>query len=566
MRFASFRHLTAALLVAGAFASGHAAAAELPSDLDLVPRDAAAFVHFRAADFWKIDEMKEVRMLVDKTQPDFYKLVVDKLALDPATFDRFTLVFLAPRSLMSPLPDGNPEAMSALVIVATSKPFDRTRLRQTLGIREKAYRGQLYYFNEDLWSGLVLADNGTFLIGSEDAIIRYFELSAQKKNDGPLSPALAVAAGKHHLTLGLNPQTIGREDLAKLAPPSVQALLKARTGTATLDLEKVFKLNLRLDFARNEDAVAGEKALRETLDMGRMFLGEGIKSLEAELNKEDDDDGPARNLSQSFFALLGLGVLREADGLLKDAAIKRDGSSVTMPLTYRLPVESSQTVLAGGAAIMAIGRSASRTFRRVGRAIGGDGKIPEEEHLKKLAEALEKYHKDKGAYPAPATYGPDGQPLLSWRVALLPYLGQEDLYKQFRLDEPWDSLHNKRLLKKLPECFRSSMDGEGFRTADMIFTGGGAAFDGKKGPTRAVVGEKTVLVAIGDTDHPVFWTKPADFAYSDDKPLDPLFGKYGFQSIHVLLTDGTYKSFNKNGGEDIDKELRTMIKRTGKEK
>jgi hypothetical protein len=33
-------------------------------------------------------------------------------------------------------------------------------------------------------------------------------------------------------------------------------------------------------------------------------------------------------------------------------------------------------------------------------------------------------------------------------VALLPYLEQDALYRQFKL-EPWDSAHNKKLLAKM---------------------------------------------------------------------------------------------------------------------
>ena len=32
-----------------------------------------------------------------------------------------------------------------------------------------------------------------------------------------------------------------------------------------------------------------------------------------------------------------------------------------------------------------------------------------------------------------------GARLWSWRVAILPYIVAVDLYKQFKLDEPWDS-------------------------------------------------------------------------------------------------------------------------------
>ncbi|HKB04137.1 MAG TPA: DUF1559 domain-containing protein, partial [Gemmataceae bacterium] len=54
-----------------------------------------------------------------------------------------------------------------------------------------------------------------------------------------------------------------------------------------------------------------------------------------------------------------------------------------------------------------------------------------------------------------------GKPLLSWRVELLPYMEQADLYKQFRRDEPWDSEHNLQLLAKMPDVFRVGFEPKG---------------------------------------------------------------------------------------------------------
>ena len=43
---------------------------------------------------------------------------------------------------------------------------------------------------------------------------------------------------------------------------------------------------------------------------------------------------------------------------------------------------------------------------------------------------------------------PNGKPLLSWRVQILPYIEEQQLYQDFHLDEPWDSEHNIKLLEK----------------------------------------------------------------------------------------------------------------------
>jgi hypothetical protein len=76
--------------------------------------------------------------------------------------------------------------------------------------------------------------------------------------------------------------------------------------------------------------------------------------------------------------------------------------------------------------------------------------------LRELHEAIDKYTTEKGSFPLREILSEDGKSLLSWRVALLPYLGYESLYKQFHLNEPWDSPHNIQLLSSMPSIYRNS--------------------------------------------------------------------------------------------------------------
>src|SRR5258708_31104133 len=70
----------------------------------------------------------------------------------------------------------------------------------------------------------------------------------------------------------------------------------------------------------------------------------------------------------------------------------------------------------------------------------------------------------------PAVYDKSGKPLLSWRVAILPYIMQEDLYEQSRRDEPWDSENNKKLIDKMPSQF-DSLDSEASKKYETFFQG-----------------------------------------------------------------------------------------------
>jgi len=117
----------------------------------------------------------------------------------------------------------------------------------------------------------------------------------------------------------------------------------------------------------------------------------------------------------------------------------------------------------------------------------------------------------------------DGKPLLSWRVAILPYVSGEDasLYKQFHLNEPWDSPHNFELAKKIPTVFRSLDSPNDGKTRVMLFTGKGAPFDGAKKISTFDIGDlsRTILCVEAGPDKAVPWTKPKDLTFDPENPL-----------------------------------------------
>ncbi len=112
-----------------------------------------------------------------------------------------------------------------------------------------------------------------------------------------------------------------------------------------------------------------------------------------------------------------------------------------------------------------------------------------------------------------------GKPLLSWRVAILQYGSDAEvaLYKKFKLDEPWDSKHNKDVAEEVPEIY---VDPAGTNyTPYLGVSGKTAAFAGKPRPidgTRngnaiASTGKLHAAIVVVDTSKvKVFWTEPKD--------------------------------------------------------
>jgi uncharacterized protein DUF1559 len=121
--------------------------------------------------------------------------------------------------------------------------------------------------------------------------------------------------------------------------------------------------------------------------------------------------------------------------------------------------------------------------------------------------------------PAVAICDENGKPLLSWRVAILPYLQRFDLYSEFNRDEPWDSEHNKPLIDKMPEFYRSPFAGDlKGKTVYLVPTGPQTIFSNNEPVSLSQITDgprETIVLVEVDVDHAVPWTKP------EDLPIDP---------------------------------------------
>jgi RNA polymerase sigma factor (sigma-70 family) len=186
------------------------------------------------------------------------------------------------------------------------------------------------------------------------------------------------------------------------------------------------------------------------------------------------------------------------------------------------------------------------------------------DNLKTLGLAMHNYHATYGSFPPAAVYSKDGKPLLSWRVLLLPFLDQQDLFRQFKLDEPWDGPTNKKLLAKMPEIYAipRAKAKESHATAYQVFTGAGTIFPSPKASRIADITDGTSnTILIVEADEPVPWTKPADLPYDPNKPL-PKLGGVTKQGFSTAFADGSARFFKRTIKEAT---LRALITSNGGE-
>jgi len=169
-------------------------------------------------------------------------------------------------------------------------------------------------------------------------------------------------------------------------------------------------------------------------------------------------------------------------------------------------------------------------------------------HLKQIGLAMHNYHSTFKKFPPAAVYDRDGKALLSWRVLILPYLEQNALQQQFKMDEPWDSQHNIKLLADMPKVFGpigDSMD-DRTKTYYRVFVGPGTVFEGKNGTkiTSITDGTSNTIMVVEAHDG-VAWTKPDELPY-DPKGTLPRVGNHGGNGFHVLMCDGSVHTFRQN--------------------
>lgn len=166
-------------------------------------------------------------------------------------------------------------------------------------------------------------------------------------------------------------------------------------------------------------------------------------------------------------------------------------------------------------------------------------------NLERLAAAVCKYQSRTRVWPN-NIYATQKVPLLSWRVAILPDLGYESLYKEFNLAESWDSEHNARLISKMPAEFylpgpAASKSGETFVQGFVAPSQADPRPLFRLGDPHGI----PLLVEDGLSNTAMFaeaansetWTKPTDIMVTEE-PLLPRIGTHYGEGTFIGLLDG----------------------------
>lgn len=228
-------------------------------------------------------------------------------------------------------------------------------------------------------------------------------------------------------------------------------------------------------------------------------------------------------------------------------ATTADGKVITLPSTIDASTFSALVTMSGGEIIDA------GTLRRQFADLGSNGEDlqfiqNQQERYRQIALAMLNFESARDQFPSTGPFDVDGNPYLSWRVHILPYLGHSNLYDQFNLDEPWDSANNLPLLELMPDVFRSLDDAaDTTDTRIQTLNGPEAAFgfrsegSDQEGPEIRRIADgtsNTIMFVEGGVDTIVPWTKPEDLPFDLHDPLASL-GVLEGEEFLVAMFDGS---------------------------
>ncbi len=452
----------------------------------------------------------------------------------------------------------------------------------------------------------------TLITGSGMGLELYLTKAAVSQ--GPLTDPLKLATdGTRHVVMAVNltqdeMKTELRQDLPPEAGPFVGPVLRADALSASLVIGNPAKVEYRAYYKDAATAQEAMDALKEAASKG--WSGEGKPILLANgLKGRGGKTGPHLIMDAVDIvpALAGISCLNTIEKSIKEGEFKLEGKELSVALIYPTVGDAVVQVF-----MMATGLTVPATQARTQqereaavnppvqprpiprppmnipgpkvvtpktdapdnpRPVTPNNKPPSFEdtanrlrsqnNLKMIGLAMHIHHDALGAFPTAAIADEDGKALLSWRVALLPYIEEAALYKEFKLDEPWDSAHNKKLIARMPKVFADPRGkAEAGKTNYKVFVGPAngpsSAFTsnyskGLKFPTFSDGTSNTILVV--EDDDAVEWTKPEDIKFSPMQKVGDL-SIGGNENICILMGDGSVQVVKWN---DLKPDVRKAL-------
>ena len=504
-----------------------------PVDLSYLPTESAIGVIVRVRELLDLEMTKwlpvEVAEAVGK----------DRLGIDIHDITDVIITSLPP-SEQSPVPEVGG-------ILRFSKDYELSGLfgglddlfgpRLTIQKTPIAGLPALTFSDGDLTIEIAMADKRTLLAGTPGMVGRMI-LAKEPADSSSLVSQIKQLKGRYQIAYLGSMEALGPDLIAEAQnqlasaplPPTLiklaNGMLRTRGASFQTDLSNGFKVRATID-ARTP---AAARELSEDIVVNLEFL-RTLGLIQAQAIETGDDV-----LDQSFHQ-----YLERVSQLLVE--------------TFQPSVEENQVVFVSE---NGLGLGAVPAFTpvlvalllpAVSSARDAARRMSSSNNLKQIGLALRTYHNTYGRFPVgenPQIQFKDGKPLLSWRVYLLPFIEQDPLYSQFKLDEPWDSPHNIKLSRiTIPSYTDPKMQLEPGMTTYLAPMGPNTVLGANRSMKYRDItdGESQVIAVLeAGAENAVPWSKPDDWTPDPEDIVGSL--SLDREQAQVLMVDGSVHSIS----------------------
>ena len=400
----------------------------------------------------------------------------------------------------------NPERPpGAAVLLRFAQGYDRTRIFPNFlrDAEDVEVAGVTYKRSRAPGRPAVaLIDEKTALVGTEETVQRMLQAA---DSDGPLRRIVAQANDEHAACVYVTLEPL--RDVINMAmaqlpqlPPPLEPFKKVPDlithAELHVDVAEQSNYELSLHTASPQDAQKLFALAQQALAMGQQLL---LQNIRQEMGDSDDPVAIAgMQYAERVVGFLFQQVQPQLDGQRVFLSVDAEANAATIGVAVALLLPAVQAA-----------REAARRMQSMN-------------NLKQICLAMHNYHDTFSRFPT--NIEKDGKALLSWRVQILPFIEQNALYEQFRLDEPWDSPHNMALLDIIPAVYRNPNFTDEFKTKTnyLGIVAPGSLFvnaQPKKFSDIRDGSSNTVIVVEAGPDRAVPWTKPQDLTIDPSAPL-----------------------------------------------
>jgi Protein of unknown function (DUF1559) len=454
-----------------------------------------------------------------------------EFGIDPTKIDRAVLSF----ANFDPPREPTPAA-----VILFSEPIDQQKALAPLKLRaeETNIDGKKVWVDARTKIAIHHPNDRTIVVAAEPALKSL--LAGGQVEETPFAQRLKQTDFAAHavVVVGLDPIRKQLEPLVAQAPPlppPFSDFIKIPELTSAVEMRALIGGSPDFQWivhARDEQAAA---KLEELINQGLMV---GKEMILAQMNQQFQGPDPVQQAGGQYFRRL-------VDHFAGTVKPTRSGNRVTISV-------DTQGGWATVGILVALLLPATQAAREAAR------RTQSMNNLKQISLALLNHEAAHKEFPAQSIADKQGKPLLSWRVAILPFIEEAELHSQFHLDEPWDSEHNKTLIDRMPAVYQNPNLPPSTNTSFLAPVGVDSILGSKKPARIKDIKDgltKTILLLEADADRAVPWTKPEDYEVDAKSPLAGLGHLRPNGIFGVAMGDGSVRTITN----EIDPEAFLLL-------